>query len=109
MKYEEAHRHADTLFPRDLWELAETALAPIRAACKSKAVAVGAEARTNLSAKHPHPACILTKRLGRVSVSVEIYAEPATDGLQYQLGVRRSTRSFSRSGGGNLTSAVRRS
>jgi hypothetical protein len=71
-KYDEAHRFADTLFPRDLWDLGQADLEKITETFRSLASNVGAVLRLNPSVKHPHPGRSLVKRVGNAEVRVEL-------------------------------------
>jgi hypothetical protein len=71
-KYDEAHRFADTLFPRDLWDLGQADLEKITETFRSLASNVGAVLRLNPSVKYPHPGRSLVKRVGNAEVRVEL-------------------------------------
>jgi hypothetical protein len=70
--YGEAHRFADSLFPRDLWDLGQADLERITETFRGLAPRVGAALRLNPSSKHPHPGRALVKRVGNAEVRVEL-------------------------------------
>jgi hypothetical protein len=95
--YDEAHRFADTLFPRELWDLAQLDLEAVRSVFAKHANALGAKLRFNLSAKHPHPACVLTKRVFGAQIEIFLWVEPSDSqssqgpvSMQYKLAVLRT-------------------
>lgn len=70
--YEEAHRGADSLFPRDLWDRGQADLERITETFRALASKFETVLRLNPSVKFPHPGRSLVKRVGNAEVRVEL-------------------------------------
>lgn len=70
--YDEAHRLADSQYPRELWDLGQADLDRITETFQSLSANVGAVLRLNPSVKHPFPGRSLVKRVGNADVRVEL-------------------------------------
>ena len=79
--YDEAHRHAATLFQRDLWDAAESALEAITPALWEMTLAAGALLDVKPDVKHPHPRRALRKPQLEGEVAVVLRIEGRTDAL----------------------------
>jgi hypothetical protein len=77
--YDEAHRHADTVFQRDLWDAAESALEAITPALWEMSLVSKALLDVNPDVKHPHPRRALRKPQPEGEVAVVLRIEGRTD------------------------------
>ena len=77
--YDEAHRHADAVLERDLWDAAESALEAVTPALWDMALAAGALLDVKPDVKHPHPRRALRKPQLEGEVAVVLRIERRTD------------------------------
>jgi hypothetical protein len=93
--YEEAHRHADTLFPRASWDQAQRDLERLGEYLAGLAASVGAELRGNAAGKHPYPSRGVAKMVGGSDIEVRLFLDYANAELvepTYTLAVFRTSR-----------------
>jgi hypothetical protein len=84
--YDEAHRHANTVFRRDLWDAAESALEAVTPALWDMALAAGALLDVKPDVKRPHPRRALRKPQVEGEVAVVLRIEGRTDALPVTIG-----------------------